>query len=46
VALQSKKTHSFEYATQVSDKVVVPPVPEDRIGARVTEIDVAVVIRG
>jgi len=41
-----QKTHPFEYPSQVRDKVVVPPVPEDRIGARVTEIDVVVMIRG
>ena len=44
MALQSRKPAPFEYASQVSDKVVVPPVPEDRIGARVTEIDVVAMI--
>lgn len=44
MALQSRRPAPFEYASQVSDEVVVPPVPEDRIGARVTEIDVVVMI--
>ena len=42
MALQSRPP--FEDASHVSDKVFVPPVPEDRIGARVTEIDVLAMI--
>ena len=44
LAEKLRKPAPFEYASQVSHKVVAPPVPEDGIGARVTEIDVVAMI--